>query len=325
MNPFLTVKNLKVHFNTYDGVVKALDGVTFEMYEGETFGLVGETGCGKTVTALSILKLLPENGRIIEGQIQLRGENLLEKSEEEMRELRGRKMTMIFQDPAVSLNPVFTIGEQITRVIMIHQHLSKSEAEARAIEAFKLVALPEPEKALKSYPHELSGGMQQRVMIAMALSSDPDLLIADEPTSAVDVTIQAQILKRLHEIKNQRRVAILLVTHNMGIVAENCDRLGVMYAGAVIEIGVVRQILKTPYHPYTKGLLAAIPKPETRRKRLSIIKGSIPDLINRPQGCTFFPRCPYATEICRENKPDIEEVESGRYVACHHIEETKVT
>lgn len=325
MNPFLSVKNLKVHFDTYDGVVKALDGVTFEMYEGETFGLVGETGCGKTVTALSILKLLPENGRIIEGKIQLRGENLLEKSEEEMRELRGRKMTMIFQDPAVSLNPVFTIGEQITRVIMIHQHLSKSEAEARAIEAFKLVALPEPEKALKSYPHELSGGMQQRVMIAMALSSDPDLLIADEPTSAVDVTIQAQILKRLHEIKNQRRVAILLVTHNMGIVAENCDRLGVMYAGAVIEIGVVRQILKTPYHPYTKGLLAAIPKPETRRKRLSIIKGSIPDLINRPQGCTFFPRCPYATEICRENKPDIEEVEPGRYVACHHIEETKVT
>lgn len=325
MNPFLSVKNLKVHFDTYDGVVKALDGVTFEMYEGETFGLVGETGCGKTVTALSILKLLPENGRIIEGKIQLRGENLLEKSEEEMRELRGRKMTMIFQDPAVSLNPVFTIGEQITRVIMIHQHLSKSEAEARAIEAFKLVALPEPEKALKSYPHELSGGMQQRVMIAMALSSDPDLLIADEPTSAVDVTIQAQILKRLHEIKNQRRVAILLVTHNMGIVAENCDRLGVMYAGAVIEIGVVRQILKTPYHPYTKGLLAAIPKPETRRKRLSIIKGSIPDLINRPQGCTFFPRCPYATEICRKNKPDIEEVEPGRYVACHHIEETKVT
>jgi len=325
MNPFLTVKNLKVHFDTYDGVVKALDGVTFEMYEGETFGLVGETGCGKTVTALSIMRLLPENGRIIEGQIHLRGENLLEKSEEEMRELRGRKMTMIFQDPAVSLNPVFTIGEQITRVIMIHQHLSKSEAEARAIEAFKLVALPEPEKALKSYPHELSGGMQQRGMIAMALSSDPDLLIADEPTSAVDVTIQAQILKRLHEIKNQRRVAILLVTHNMGIVAENCDRLGVMYAGAIIESGVVRQILKTPYHPYTKGLLAAIPKPETRRKRLSIIKGSIPDLINRPQGCTFYPRCSYATEICRENKPDIEEVEPGRYVACHHIQETMAT
>ena len=325
MNPLLTVEDLKTHFDTYDGVVKALDGVTFEMYEGETFGLVGETGCGKTVTALSIMRVLPENGRIIGGKILLREENLLEKSEDEMRKLRGGKMSMIFQDPSVSLNPVFTVGEQITRVIMIHQHLNKSKAEKRAIEAFKLVALPEPEKTLKSYPHELSGGMQQRVIIAMALSSDPDLLIADEPTSAVDVTIQAQILKRLREIKNQRRVAILIVTHNMGIVAETCDRVGVMYAGFVVERGVVREILKRPYHPYTKGLLVAIPKPETRRKRLSVIKGSIPDLINRPHGCSFHPRCPYAMEICREKKPVTEEVEPGRYVACHFIKETMAT
>jgi len=324
-NPLLTIEDLKMHFDTYDGVVEALDGVTFEMYEGETFGLVGETGCGKTVTALSILKLLPENGRIIGGKILLRGENLLEKSEDEMRRLRGEKISMIFQDPSVSLNPVFTAGEQITRVIMIHQHVDKSEAEGRAIEAFKLVALPEPEKTLKSYPHELSGGMQQRVMIAMALSSNPDLLIADEPTSSVDVTIQAQILKRLHEIKNQRRVAILLITHNMGIVAETCDRVGVMYAGSVVESGFVRKILKKPYHPYTKGLLAAIPKPETRRKRLFVIKGFIPDLINRPPGCSFHPRCPYAKGICREKKPITEEVEPDRYVACHFVGEMMAT
>jgi peptide/nickel transport system ATP-binding protein len=325
VSPLLKVENLKVHFDTYDGVVKALNGVTFDIYEGETFGLVGETGCGKTVTTLSIMRLLPENGRITEGKIMLREENLLEKSEDEMTKLRGRKISMIFQDPSVSLNPVFTVGEQITRVIMIHQQLDKDKAKERAIEAFKLVALPEPEKTLKAYPHELSGGMQQRVMIAMALSTDPDLLIADEPTSAVDVTIQAQILKRLQEIKNQRKVAILLVTHNMGIVAENCDRVGVMYAGTVVERGAVKQILKKPYHPYTKGLLAAIPKPETRRKRLSIIKGSIPDLINRPKGCSFHPRCPYAMEVCREKEPIAEEVEPGRYVMCHLVKEMMTT
>jgi oligopeptide/dipeptide ABC transporter ATP-binding protein len=325
VNPLLKVENLKVHFDTYDGVVKALNGVTFDMYEGETFGLVGETGCGKTVTTLSIMRLLPENGRITEGKIMLRGENLLEKSEDEMTMLRGRKISMVFQDPSVSLNPVFTVGEQITRVIMIHQQLDKDKAKERAIEAFKLVALPEPEKTLKAYPHELSGGMQQRVMIAMALSTDPDLLIADEPTSAVDVTVQAQILKRLQEIKNQRKVAILLVTHNMGIVAENCDRVGVMYAGTVVERGAVKQILKKPYHPYTKGLLAAIPKPETRRKRLYIIKGSIPDLINRPKGCSFHPRCPHAMEVCREKEPIAEEVEPGRYVMCHLVKGTMAT
>jgi len=321
MTTLLTVKNLKTHFNTYDGTVEALDGVTFEIQEGETFGLVGETGCGKTVTAHCIMRLLPVNGKIIDGTIHYREENLLEKSEEEMQALRGSKISMVFQDPSVSLNPVFTIGEQITRVLMIHQKLETSEAETRAIEAFKLVALPEPEKALKSHPHELSGGMQQRVMIAMALACNPELLIADEPTSAVDVTIQAQILTLLQEIKNQRKFAILLVTHNMGIVAENCDRLGVMYAGTVAESGDVRAILKNPYHPYTKGLLEAIPKPQTRRQRLSIIKGSIPNLITRPSGCPFHPRCPYGIELCKEAKPSMDEVEPGRYVACHRIKE----
>lgn len=321
MNPLVRVEDLKVHFNTYDGVVKALNGVTFEIYEGETFGLVGETGCGKTVTALSIMRLLPENGRIIKGKIMLKGENLLEKSEEEMRRLRGKKMSMIFQDPAASLNPVLNVGEQIMRVIMIHQHVDKDEARKRAIETFKLVALPDPEKILKKYPHELSGGMQQRVMIAMALSTDPDLLIADEPTSSLDVTIQAQILKHLREIKNRRKFAVLFITHNMGIVAENCDRVGVMYAGTIVERGSVKQILKKPCHPYTKGLLAAIPKPETKGKRLFIIKGSIPDLINRPQGCPFHPRCPYVVEVCKEKEPITEEIEPGRYVACHIAKE----
>ncbi len=325
MVPVLRVEELRAVFDTYDGVVRALDGVTFEINSGETFGLVGETGCGKTVTALSIMRLLPENGKIASGRVLFNGENLLDKSEEEMRKLRGGKISMIFQDPSVSLNPVFTVGEQITRVIMIHQNVGKNEAEKRAVEAFMRVALPEPEGKLKTYPHELSGGMQQRVMIAMALSSDPDVLIADEPTSAVDVTIQAQILKRLHEITDRRKLAILLITHNMGIVAETCDRIGVMYAGSVAEVGDVRRVLKKPLHPYTRGLLTAIPRREARGTRLSVIKGSIPDLVNRPSGCSFHPRCPFAEEICSDKVPQLEEVERERLVSCHLAKELMAT
>lgn len=318
-SPLLSVQDLRVDFNTYDGVVKALDGVSFEILEGEMFGLVGETGCGKTVTALSIIRLIPENGRITEGKMLFRTEDLLHKTEEEMRSLRGGKISMIFQDPTVSLNPVFTVGQQITDVIAIHQHVKKEEAEKRAVEAFKLVALADPEKTLELYPHELSGGMQQRVIIAMALSSNPDMLIADEPTSSVDVTIQAQLLKRLLEIKSSENLAILLITHSMGIVAETCDKVGVMYAGNVVEMGTMREVLKNPLHPYTKGLLEAIPKPQTRGKRLPIVKGTIPDLINRPRGCAFHPRCPHAIKICREEKPATVEIDAGRYVACHLV------
>lgn len=318
-SPLLSVEDLRVHFDTYEGVVKALDGVGFEILDGEMFGLVGETGCGKTITALSIIRLIPENGRIIEGKILFRTENLLDRTEEEMRRLRGGKISMIFQDPTVSLNPVFTVGQQITDVIAVHQHVERKEAAERAVEAFKLVALADPEKTLKLYPHELSGGMQQRVIIAMALSSNPDMLIADEPTSSVDVTIQAQLLKRLLEIKSSENLAILLITHNMGIVAETCDKVGVMYAGNVVEMGAMRGVLKNPLHPYTKGLLEAIPKPQTRAKRLPIVKGTIPDLINRPRGCAFHPRCPYTMEICRDEKPATVEIDQDKCVACHLV------
>jgi len=317
--PLLSVQDLRVDFDTYDGVVKALESVTLEILDGEMFGLVGETGCGKSVTALSIMRLIPENGKIVEGKILFRAEDLLSKTEEEMRKLRGRKISMIFQDPTVSLNPVFTVGQQIIDVIMIHQHVGKEEATIRASEAFKLVALADPDKALKMYPHELSGGMQQRVMIAMALSSNPDMLIADEPTSSVDVTIQAQLLRRLLEIRNARKLAILLITHSMGIVAETCDKVCVMYAGNVVELGPMRDVLKDPLHPYTKGLLEAIPTPRSRGKRLPIVKGTIPDLINRPLGCTFHPRCSYAMEICRAERPAAVDLGSGRRVACHLV------
>jgi oligopeptide/dipeptide ABC transporter ATP-binding protein len=315
----LSVQDLRVDFDTYDGVVKALDGVTFRILEGEIFGLVGETGCGKTITALSIIRLVPENGRITQGRILFRAEDLLQKTEEEMRKLRGGKISMIFQDPSVSLNPVFTVGEQTTDIISVHQNLERDDAVRKTIEAFELVALSDPEKTMKQYPHELSGGMQQRVMIAMALSSDPDMLIADEPTSSVDVTIQAQLLKRLMQIKSTRNLAILLITHSMGIVAETCDKVGVMYAGNIVEMGPMREVLKNPLHPYTQGLLAAIPKPETRRTRLPVVKGSIPDLIHRPQGCAFHPRCPYAIDVCQAEKPVLLENGPGRYAACHLV------
>jgi len=319
-NTLLSVQDLKVDFDTYEGVVKALDGVTFSILEGEIFGLVGETGCGKTITALSIIRLVPENGRITQGKILFRNEELLGKTEEEMRKLRGGKISMIFQDPSISLNPVFTVGEQITDIISVHQNLEKNEAVKKTVESFDLVALSDPEKTMKQYPHELSGGMQQRVMIAMALSSDPDMLIADEPTSSVDVTIQAQLLKRLLQIKSTRNLAILLITHSMGIVAETCDKVGVMYAGNIVEIGPMRGTLKKALHPYTQGLLASIPKPETRRLKLQLVKGSIPDLINRPQGCAFHPRCPYAIDRCKAEKPELIEISPGRYAACHLVE-----
>ncbi|MHA1723115.1 MAG: ABC transporter ATP-binding protein [Candidatus Baldrarchaeia archaeon] len=312
----LSVRDLVIHFVTYDGIVKALDGVSFDIYRGEVFGLIGETGCGKTVTSLSILGLLPENARIISGKIFFKGENLLE-NPDKLRGIRGKGISMIFQDPATSLNPLYTVGNQITKVILTHQNVSKEEARKKAIDLLKSVGLPDPERIMKFYPFELSGGMQQRVMIAIALSSNPDLLIADEPTSALDVTIQAQILDLLKKIRDERNISILFITHNFGIVAEMCDRIGVMYAGTVVEIGSVENILGNPMHPYTKGLLASIPMPGRRGQKLAIIRGTVPSLLDPPPGCRFHPRCPNAMDICRKEKPESVEVEDGHFVACH--------
>jgi peptide/nickel transport system ATP-binding protein len=314
----LSVRNLKVHFATYDGVVQALDDVSFQIEREQIFGLVGETGCGKTVTSLAILRLLPDNAKILNGEIILKGEDLLKKTENEFRKLRGGNISMIFQDPASSLNPVFTIERQLLRVIQEHSPTSYAEAKQRVVKLLEEVGLPEPHRVLKLYPHELSGGMQQRVMLAAALSSEPDLLIADEPTSAIDVTIQAQILELLKRLKKEKGLAVLLITHNMGVVAESCDKVGVMYAGNIVETGSLRDVLKNPRHPYVRALLAAIPSPLLLGKTLPEIKGVVPSLLNPPSGCRFHPRCPYATSICTEAIPSPEILTGMHQVSCYH-------
>jgi len=279
-------------------------------------GLVGETGCGKTVTSLSILRLIPSPGKIVSGEIIFKGEDLLKKSKRAMRDIVGKQISTIFQNPTSSLNPVFTVGEQVTRVIKLHQRVGKREAERRAVEMFNLVRLPDPEKMLKSYPHELSGGMCQRVMIAMALSCNPDLLIADEPTTALDVTIQAQILKLMEELKEKIDASILLITHDLSVVAQLCDRVAVMYAGGIVEDGNVNDIFKDPKHPYTRGLFDAIPKLGRRERGLRGIEGFVPDLLNPPSGCRFHPRCSYVMDVCREHKPASTEFTTNHLVSC---------
>jgi oligopeptide/dipeptide ABC transporter ATP-binding protein len=314
----LSVSNLKVHFFTYDGVVQAIENVSFEIGRREVFGLVGETGCGKTVTGLTVLRLLPENAKILNGKVILNTDNLLAKSDGEMRVIRGKGVSMIFQDPASSLNPVFTLQNQLMRIIAEHLSSTGSDARKRLLEMLKEVGLPEPSRVLGLYPHELSGGMQQRVMIAAALLCNPSLLIADEPTSAIDVTIQAQILSLLKQLRQEVDLSILLITHNMGVVAEICDRVGVMYAGRIVETGSVRDVLKDPRHPYTRALLGAIPKPGIEKKLLKEIKGTVPSLLNPPSGCRFHPRCPYATEICSIGELDFTPLGEGHQVACHN-------
>jgi len=289
----LNIKGLKTYFYTFDGVVKAIDGIDLTVYEDETLGIVGETGCGKSVTSLSVLDLVPPPGKIEAGEIWFEGQNLLTKSKKEMREIRGGRISMIFQDPMSSLNPVFTIGDQITAVLRVHQNLDKYQARQRAIKVFHTVRLPDAEQMLTKYPHELSGGMLQRVMIGMALSCQPKLLIADEPTTALDVTIQAHV------------------------VAKICQRVAVMYAGAFVEIGDLRVVFQAPKHPYTLGLLRTIPRLGHRRERLDTIKGRVPNLIHPPPGCRFHPRCPQATDICRQRRPVMVKVGAGHQVACH--------
>lgn len=316
----LSVENLHVRFHTYAGEVRAVNGVSLDIRRGEIFGLVGESGCGKSVTGLSLLRLVPSPGEITAGRILLDGESIMNKSEAEMQYIRGRRIAMIFQDPAASLNPVFPIGEQISMVICQHQSLTRKAARQRTLEMLEAVGLPDPLHIVRSYPHELSGGMQQRVMIAMALASNADLLIADEPTTALDVTIQAQILALLTALKEKHGLSILLITHNLGVVAETCDRVAVLYMGCMVELGYTQHIFKNMKHPYTQGLLAAIPQPGSRGHALRAIPGSVPSGLTIFAGCAFEPRCEWAMALCQKERPPLIPVgadEDGHYVACY--------
>jgi peptide/nickel transport system ATP-binding protein len=316
--PVLQVDDLRTHFFTQDGITRAVDGVSFRVRPGETLGIVGESGCGKSVTALSILRLLPARlGRTVGGSVRFDGRELLSLEEGEMREIRGNRIAMIFQEPMTSLNPVLTIGDQIAEAVVIHQRKSRAEAMARAVEMLRLVRIPDPERRVQDYPHQFSGGMRQRAMIAMALSCNPRLLIADEPTTALDVTIQAQILKLMVELKSEIGAAIMLITHDLGVVAETCQRVIVMYAGRVVEEADIYELFDRPLHPYTRGLMASIPRLKKEgARRLSEIPGIVPNLREPIAGCAFAPRCPVATERCRSEAPVLEAKGADHRVAC---------
>ena len=317
----LEVKGLKTHFFTDEGVVRAVDGVDLYIDKGETLGVVGESGCGKSVTALSVMRLIPQPpGRIVEGRISYDGRNLLDLTPAQMRKIRGKEISMIFQEPMTSLNPVFTVGEQIAEAIRLHEGLGRREAMAKTVDMLKLVHIPNAERRVKEYPHQLSGGMRQRIMIAMALSCNPKLLIADEPTTALDVTIQAQILDLLNELKSKLRMAVMLITHDMGVIAETAQRVVVMYAAKVVEEASVGELFKEPLHPYTQGLLRSIPRIDlaaTTHRRLETIPGTVPTLRGDiAPGCRFAPRCPFVKSVCTEKDPVLKEVKPGHKVSC---------
>jgi oligopeptide/dipeptide ABC transporter ATP-binding protein len=320
MPHLLEVNNLQTHFPTRAGLVRAVDGVSFYLDRGELLGLVGESGCGKSITALSIMRLIAPPGKIVGGEMSFDGKNLLKLSDSEMRAIRGDDIAMIFQDPMTSLNPVFTVGEQIAEALRLHRKLSRKAAREAAIEAMREVSIPDPARRIKDYPHQLSGGMRQRVMIAMALACDPKLLIADEPTTALDVTIQAQILELLNELRKNRELAVLLITHDLGVVAEVADRVAVMYTGRIVEESPVEELFARPRHPYTEGLLRSVPKltsaTAAKAERLETIEGTVPSPTDLPPGCHFAPRCPYRMPRCTAEEIPLYDLEGGVRVRC---------
>ncbi|HDM23318.1 ABC transporter ATP-binding protein [archaeon] len=315
----LEVDSLKVYFSTIRGYVRAVDGVSFEIGKGEAFGLAGESGCGKTTTALSILRLLPSNGEIKGGKILFDGMDIVKLDEETLRkEIRWKRISIVFQGAMNALNPVFTIGDQIVEAILAHENVTKAKALSRTKKLLKLVGLSP--MLVKRYPHELSGGMKQRVMIAMALACNPDLVIADEPTTALDVIVQAQILNLLKDLRKKLNLSVILISHDLSIIAELCDKVAIMYAGKIVEIGTVYQIFKNPKHPYTRGLIQSFPNIRAPKSEFKSIPGAPPNLLHPPPGCRFHPRCPYTKQICREEEPEMVEVEPGHFVACHFRE-----
>ncbi|MGN8227733.1 ABC transporter ATP-binding protein [Paenibacillus polymyxa] len=317
MTQLLEVTNLRTEFKTAAGTIRAVDGVDLSVGKGETLGIVGESGCGKSITSLSIMQLLPKGlGKVAAGEVRFNGENMLDFSERKMRSIRGNEMAMIFQEPMTSLNPVFKIGKQIAESARYHHGVSKHKAKDMAVEMLTKVRIPRPEKVAASYPHELSGGMRQRVMIAMAMVCNPKLLIADEPTTALDVTIQAQILDLMRELQKSEGTSILMITHDLGVVAEMCDRVVIMYAGQVVEETDVKTLFKDPKHPYTQSLLASLPQLNSDQERLASIPGQVPNPLDMPKGCRFALRCQFAKEICRAEAPELTEVEPGHKSRC---------
>lgn len=321
--PILQVRNLTVHFYTYAGIVRAIEKVSFDVYKGETFALVGETGCGKSVTSRALTQLIESPGRIVEGEVLYYRDDgsvvdLLKLDEEQIREIRGNEIAYIFQDPHASLDPLYTVGYQIAEAMEVHGKVeSIKEGIKKAVDILRAVLIPDSERRVKNYPHELSGGMKQRVVIGIGIANNPKILIADEPTTALDVTVQAQILDLINQLKEKYKATVILITHNLGVVAETADRVAVMYAGKIVEVGSVEQIFKNPLHPYTKGLLKAVPNPMTKIERLEAIPGTVPNLITPPSGCRFHPRCPFAMDVCRQKIPELKEIEDGHFVACH--------
>ncbi|MEN8264556.1 MAG: ABC transporter ATP-binding protein [Nitrospirota bacterium] len=321
IEPILKIKDLRVHFDTDDGLVKAVDGIDLEMMKGTTLALVGESGCGKSVTCMSILRLIPSPpGMIAGGEIIYKGKNLVELSNKEMEAIRGNDISMIFQEPMTSLNPVFTIGDQIKEAIMLHQKKSSNEAEELTVKILEKVGIPSPKIRINEYPHQMSGGMKQRVMIAMALSCNPEILIADEPTTALDVTIQAQILDLMKSLQDDFGMSILLITHDLGIVSNIASHVAIMYASKIAEYGLLGDIFENPHHPYTLGLFTSIPIIGNKKENLYVIPGNVPNPLAFPDGCKFWPRCVFAEEICKSQEPLLEEVSQGHTVACHFKE-----